>query len=49
LGQPVGRPVGGEFGQLFLAGELLLAFRDLLGGGEGGDGVVGVDCEESHG
>ena len=45
--QPIGRPVGGEFGQFLFAGELFLAFRNLLGGGEGGDGVVVVDGKES--
>jgi len=45
LDQAVGGPVGGELGKLLFAGELFLAFRNLLGGGEGGDGVVVVDAE----
>ena len=43
LDQAVGGPVGGELGKFLLAGELLLAFGDLLGGREGCDGVVVVD------
>ena len=41
-------PVGGELGELLLCGEAVLAFGNPLGGGEGGDVVVGGDCERVH-
>ena len=49
LGEAGDGPVGGEFGELLLGGETVLAFGNLLGGGEGGNVVVGGDCECGHG
>ena len=48
-GKRASGPVGGELGELLLGGETVLAFGNLLGGGEGGDVVVGGDCECGHG
>jgi len=45
LDQPVGRPVGGKLGQLLLMANCSWPSRNLLGGGEGGEGVLSVDGE----